>query len=162
MTVRRARDDDVPAIRRCVLDAYAVYADRLDRPPAPLEDDYGARVRAGEVHLDTVAGGELRGVIVTVPAADHLFVANLAVRPEFQRQGVGRRLLAHAERQARALGLPEVRLSTHERMTENRAFYAARGYRETGAAVVDGRPRVSFAKAVGGARRTPRPRQRFK
>jgi len=146
MTIRPAEASDVAAIRRCVIDAYARYSDRLDRPPAPLFDDYDAEVAAGQVFVD--AEPEVRGVVVIVPAADHLLIQNLAVRPELQGQGVGGRLLEFAEARARALRLPETRLYTNERMTENLAFYEDRGYRETGRAVVDGRARVYFSKAV--------------
>ena len=146
MPIRPADATDVPEIRRCVLAAYARYSDRLDRPPEPLFDDYEREVRDGWVFVDCEP--ELRGLAVLTPAADHLWVRNLAVRPELQGQGLGSRLLKFAEARARALNLREVRLCTNERMTENLAFYAARGYRETHRAVENGYARVFFAKTV--------------
>jgi len=153
--IRRARAADVPAIRRCVRDAYAVYLDRLDRPPAPLGHDVAAQVAAGRVFVER--GAALRGVLVVVPAPDHLEIENLAVRPEHQGQGVGRRLLAFAERRARTLGLSEVRLYTHEKMVENQRYYAARGYRELRRGIEDGYARVFYAKPL---RAVSRPRSR--
>jgi GNAT superfamily N-acetyltransferase len=78
-----------------------------------------------------LAGDRLVGVLVLEHAADHVLVENLAVLPGVQGTGIGSRLLRHAEDEARRRGVPEVRLYTHELMTENRAYYPRRGYRET-------------------------------
>ena len=146
MPIRPARASDVPAIRRCVRDAYAVYGARLDRPPAPVLDDYAAQVRARTVYVDRTS--ELRAVVVLEARVDHLFVRNLAVRPEFQGRGIGRALLDFAEGKARALGLGELRLATNERMTENLVYYPKRGFRAVGRGVEDGYYRVFFSKSV--------------
>jgi GNAT superfamily N-acetyltransferase len=146
MSIRPAVDADVPEIRVCVTEAYAIYLGRMDRPPAPLNDDHEAQVREGLVHVEI--DGSLRGLIVVLARPDHLFVENLAVRPVFQGQGIGTRLLAFVESRARALGKSEVRLDTNERMTENLRYYSARGYRETGRGVVDGYSRVFLSKHI--------------
>jgi GNAT superfamily N-acetyltransferase len=147
MPIRMAVDADVPEVRRCVIDAYAVYADRLERPPAPVRDDHAAQVREGLVHVESE--GSVRGLIVLRTNPDHLFVVNLAVRPELQGQGIGSRLLDFAEGRARRLGLGEVRLATNERMTENLRYYSARGYIETGRGMEDGYARVFLTKRLG-------------
>jgi ribosomal protein S18 acetylase RimI-like enzyme len=163
MPIRAAVDADVPGIRTCVREAYEVYLDRMERPPAPLRDDPAARVRAGQVFVDAVES--VRGVVVLIPFPDHLLLENLAVRPTVQRHGIGTRLLVFAERRAAELGLPEVRLYTNERMTENLRYYCARGYRETGRAVEDGYSRVFLSKSLPsgpgrGDARTPAVRRR--
>ncbi len=146
MPIRPAVDADVFEIRRCVLDAFAVYADRIDRPPAPIFDDYGAKVREGIVHVES--DGSLRGVAVLIVRSDHLFLETLAVHPRFQGQGVGSSLLTFAEGRARDSGKHEVRLDTNQRMTENLRFYAVRGYRETGRGTRDGYDRVFLSKRL--------------
>ena len=65
-----------------------------------------------------------------------------------QGQGLGNRLLALAEDEARRLGLPEVRLYTNVTMTENLAYYPRRGYVETHRAQQYGFHRVFFRKPV--------------
>jgi GNAT superfamily N-acetyltransferase len=92
--------------------------------------------------------GVVVGVLVLEEAADHVLVENLAVAPDRQGQGIGQRLLQHAEERARSVGATEVRLYTHEAMTENRAFYPRRGFRETHRETQDGRPRVFFTKVL--------------
>jgi len=46
--------------------------------------------------------------------ADHLLLDNLAVRPDRQRRGFGRKFIAFAEAEARRLRFAELRLYTHE------------------------------------------------
>lgn len=147
MPIRLAAEADVPAVRRCVLDAFSVYADRLDRPPAPMLHDYAAQVRDGRVYVET-ADDAVRGVALLIARPDHLFVDTLAVDPRYQRQGIGARLLDFAEARARALGTGEVRLETNVRMTENLRYYTAHGYRETGRGPVDGYDRVFLSKRL--------------
>ena len=74
----------------------------------------------------------------------------VAVRPLAQRRGVGARLLALAEDEARARGLDEIRLYTNEAMTENLAYYPRHGYTETHRAGQGGFRRVFFTKHLAG------------
>ena len=60
-------------------------------------------------------------------------------------------LLDAAEAQARAAGVPELRLYTNEKMHENLAYYSRRGFVETGRALQDGYARVFFARPVEAA-----------
>ena len=73
---------------------------------------------------------------------------NVAVLPAAQGRGIGARLLALAEEQARGLGLREIRLYTNEAMTENLAYYPRHGYAETHRAKQDGFNRVFFRKPI--------------
>ncbi len=76
---------------------------------------------------------------------------NVAVRPAAQGRGVGRALLAHADRTASRLGLTELRLYTHSGMTENIALYTRLGWHETERRTEHGFQRVFFAKAAHSA-----------
>jgi len=87
-------------------------------------------------------------VIVLIPGDDHLLVENVAVDPAMQGRGLGRELMAFAERRAAELELPELRLYTNQLMTENLALYPALGYTETGRRVEDGFARVYFSKRI--------------
>jgi ribosomal protein S18 acetylase RimI-like enzyme len=65
--------------------------------------------------------------------------------------GLGRRLLAFAEREAQRRGYPEIRLYTHRLMTENQRLYASIGYEETGRGEEAGYERVFMRKRLGRA-----------
>jgi ribosomal protein S18 acetylase RimI-like enzyme len=145
--LRAARAEDREAIERLVEAAYGGYVEVIGRRPAPMDADYAALIDDGHV---TVAerNGAVAGVLVLQPMADHVLVENVAVDPSAQGTGLGRRLMAHAEDEARALGLPELRLYTHQRMVANVAWYPRLGFRETERRTEHGFPRVFFEKRL--------------
>ena len=145
--IRPAGPADLDAVRRCVLEAYALYIPRIGREPAPMTADYAELIGRGEVWV-TEENGRVIGVLVLRPLADSLFLENVAVLPACQGRGIGRALIAFAERHARALGLPEVTLYTNERMTENLLLYPRLGYVETGRRTEEGFARVYFRKPL--------------
>lgn len=109
--------------------------------------DYAAAVTAGGTWV-AEDGGQVVGLLVLVPADDHMLLENVAVAPEAQGTGVGGTLMRLAEDETRAAGFPEVRLYTNEAMTENLSYYPRRGYAETGRVAEDGFRRVYFRKLL--------------
>jgi len=126
--IRRAGPADAAAIAALTRDAYAKWIPVIGRAPKPMTADYNAAVRAHLIDL-LIAGGELVALVECIREPDHLLIENLAVAPSQQGRGYGRRMLAHAEQLARALGFAELRLYTNKLFAENVAFYAKHGYR---------------------------------
>jgi ribosomal protein S18 acetylase RimI-like enzyme len=145
--IRRAAAPDASAVRDLVQRSYAPYVARMNRRPAPMDQNYDDLLDTSDSWL-AEDDGRIIGVIVTRLYPDHLLIETVAVLPEAQRHGVGSQLLELAEDHAVACGLHEVRLYTNEVMTENLVFYPRHGYRETGRAVQDGFRRVFFKKTV--------------
>jgi N-acetylglutamate synthase-like GNAT family acetyltransferase len=143
--IRPAVHADVPAIAALVRDAYALYVPRIGRQPAPVTADHAGLVAAGRTSVAEVDGA-IAGVIVLIPAEDHLLVENVAVAPALQGRGLGGELMRYAERRATELGVQELRLYTNALMTENLALYPVLGYVETGRRTEDGFSRVYFSK----------------
>jgi ribosomal protein S18 acetylase RimI-like enzyme len=148
MGIRPARPADVGAIEQIVERAYGGYVERIGMRPGPMDADYAEKVRGGLVSV-VEKDGEVVGLLVLVEMPDHLLVENVAVDPEHHGAGIGRALLAHAERHAREAALGELRLYTHSKMTENRAFYRRLGYREIDRRDEQGFDRVFFVKRLG-------------
>ncbi len=90
--------------------------------------------------------GEIAGLMVLLPKADHLLLDNVAVTPERQGSGLGRRLVTFAEAVALRLGYTEIRLYTNVAMHENLRIYAELGYQECGRGEEDGFQRVFMKK----------------
>jgi N-acetylglutamate synthase-like GNAT family acetyltransferase len=146
--IRRARPDEAPTLKALVERAYAPWVPVVGRRPMPMDDDYGARVSAGEAWVLEEAG-VVHGVLVLEDHADHLLLHNVAVEPARRGEGDGRALLDFAEAEARRRGSPEIRLYTNELMERNIALYAARGYAETERRREKDFARVFMAKRVG-------------
>jgi len=153
ITIRPAAEADVPVLREISVAAYGQYVPLIGRPPAPMTADYATAVRSGQAWVAVAeaagADGGVQGFIVLIRHPGFLLLENVAVRPAVQGRGLGARLLAFAEEQARALGLAEIRLYTNEAMAANLAYYPRRGYTETHRAEEDGFRRVFFRKQLG-------------
>jgi GNAT superfamily N-acetyltransferase len=147
--IRPAQPGDQVAIETIVRAAYAVYIPRIGKPPGPMLDDYARLIADGAVSVIEEAGGEIAALIVLIPKPDQLLLDNIAVRPDRQGRGFGRALIEHAEREARRLGFREIRLYTHEKMTENIALYLRIGFVETGRGREAGYDRVFMTKSLG-------------
>ena len=147
LTVRRAEMSDVAALGAIANEAYRDYVPRIGRQPAPMTADYAEAVRGG-LAWAAVRDGEVVGLLVLAVKPDHLLLENVAVLPSAQGCGIGARLLALAEDQARELGRDEIRLYTNEAMTENLVYYPKHGYAETHRAEQDGFRRVFFRKRL--------------
>jgi GNAT superfamily N-acetyltransferase len=147
LSVRRADASDVAALRVVATEAYRGYVARIGRRPAPMTADYAEAVRGG-LAWAAVRDGEVVGLLVLAVKPDHLLLENVAVLPSAQGCGIGARLLALAEDQARELGRGEIRLYTNEAMTENLVYYPKHGYAETHRAEQDGFRRVFFRKRL--------------
>ena len=145
MRIRPADAGDLASVERIVRDAYTKYIARIGKPPGPMLDDYAVLIRAHQVW---VAGEPVAGLIVLIPEADHLLLDNIAVDPSAQGTGLGRILMDFADTEARRRGYSELRLYTHEMMTENIALYSRIGWTETGRAEQNWFARVFFRKAV--------------
>jgi ribosomal protein S18 acetylase RimI-like enzyme len=146
-TIRPATIQEAGAVTECVREAYAKYVGRIGKEPAPMLVDYEAAILAGEAWV-LVEGDETTGVLVMRPENDHLFVETVAVRPDSQGSGLGRRLMAFVEETARARGLYEIRLYTNETMEENLPFYRSLGFEETGRRLDEGYRRVFMKKRL--------------
>jgi N-acetylglutamate synthase-like GNAT family acetyltransferase len=123
--IRPATSDDIPAVKAVTDAAYHHYIERIGAVPAPMEADHAAEIAAGRVFG---TGNPVTGALVLVPHEDHLHVDSLAVHPQAQGTGVGRRLLAFVDAHASALGLPEIRLHTNAMMWENQEICPRFGY----------------------------------
>ena len=145
--IRPARTGETSAIRDLVRRAYAMYVPRIGKEPGPVLDDYDKRVADGSVFV-LEAKGRLAGILVLLPYEDHLLLDNVAVETDFQGRGIGKALVAFAEHEAVRRGYDEIRLYTHQTMTENIRMYAALGYEESGRGEQAGYDRVFMRKLL--------------
>lgn len=129
-TIQQAEAGDFEVVRDLTIAAYEPYTALFGAPPMPVTEDYAPRIAAGEVWL-LRDGGDIVGLMVVEPHADHFLIYSIAIRPDRKGQGHGSFLLDWVERRARNAKVAELRLFTNARMTRNISLYAANGYLET-------------------------------
>jgi len=109
--------------------------------PLASPESFLPLITAGMVWVAEDSGtgviGALRGEIF----GDVLHILELAVAKDFQRRGLGRRLIDVAVDAARARGLKAITLTTFRDVAWNAPFYARYGFVELSGAQSDGRLR---------------------
>lgn len=114
--------------------AFAYMDDRID-PPSSLHrltvDRIGQDAAAGGL-IGAFAGEALVGCAFVKPDENTLYVGKLAIEPTSQGQGIGKLLLAEAERRAVERGLPALTLQTRVELTENHRAFSRVGFVKTG------------------------------
>ena len=88
--LRLAVPEDVSEVAALVDRAYTGYIVRIGRKPAPMLDDYAVLIADGLVRV-LCRDGRICGVLVLIENDDHLLLDNVAVAPEAQGLGIGRR-----------------------------------------------------------------------
>jgi ribosomal protein S18 acetylase RimI-like enzyme len=145
--IRAATAADVPAIVDIVDRAYRHYIARIGKPPGPMLDDYAARVSEDAVWV-LQEGPAIAGILVLLSTPEYLLLDNIAIAPDRQGRGLGRRLLTFTESEALRRGYREIRIYTHQTMIENQRLYALIGYEETGRGSEAGYDRVFMRKPL--------------
>ena len=118
-SLRRARLEDVSALNELARLAYADYLPVIGRKPQPMAVDWATLIDDHEIWI---MAGEATSAIASLALKvkpDHVLIWSVAVAPEHQHRGIGRRLMAFAEERARALRHDELRLFTNARMKRN-------------------------------------------
>lgn len=122
-----------------------MYVERIGREPAPMVADFATAIKNEQLYV-ALEKGELVGFVVFYPQRDHLHLENVAVSPEFQKRGIGSRLIAFVEQAARQDGFGRVELYTNAKMTENLELYPRLGYQQFDRRLENGFDRVYFSK----------------
>ena len=127
LAFRRATAADAASARDLTREAYAKWVPVIGREPRPMTADFDAAIRDHRVDL-LCQGERVVALIETVAEPEALLIENVAVSPAWQGRGLGRRLMAHAERLAAEMGYGEIRLYANARFVENIALYQRLGY----------------------------------
>ena len=100
----------------------------------PWNDPTKDIARKLEVQRELFVVGELAERLVAVMMVGYEghrgWVNYLAVEPELQGRGLGREMMAEAERRLRALGCPKIQLQVRNENVDAIAFYRRLGYAE--------------------------------
>ncbi|MFF5806527.1 GNAT family N-acetyltransferase [Streptomyces sp. NPDC012746] len=142
LSFRSAVEADVPELVKLVESAYRGEASRggwtteADYLDGRRTDEDGVRqVMAAPdgVLLAVERAGELVACCQLEHRGDHVYFGMFAVRPGLQGGGLGKEILAEAERRARETwGAEEMRMTVVNVREDLIAYYVRRGYRRTG------------------------------
>ena len=130
--IREAIPEDADGLKNCMESAYTPYQERMGgvRLP-PMDVDYSSEIKNYPTWVVESEGKILGGLIMAFED-EQASIANIAVDPKFQGQGIGGDLMDFAESRARENSFSELRLATHVLIEENISLYRHLGWEETG------------------------------
>ena len=127
-------DPRSPEARWCVAQYFAELSLRFEQgfdPEQSIPAEHGEMLPPGGAFLVATVEGEPVGcgaVKTIAPGVGSL--KRMWVAESVRGLGLGRRMLAGLEKEARALGLGTLRLETNHTLTEAKALYRSAGYAE--------------------------------
>lgn len=137
---------DWPALLALLHRAFGFMDGRI-APPSSLHlltrDSIADKSQAESLFLATKSG-ELLGCVFAAQQPDSLYIGKLAVHPEHQRKGIGRRLMDAVEHYAVSKDIDTLELNTRIELIENQSTFQSMGYHVTGEHSHEGFDRPTF------------------
>lgn len=129
--IREAITEDADALKKCMESAYTPYQDRMGgvRLP-PMDVDYLSEIKNYPTWV-VEAEGTIHGGLIMSFKNDQASIANIAVDPKCQGQGIGGALMKLAASKAKENGFSELHLTTHVLLHENLSLYRHLDWTET-------------------------------
>lgn len=128
--IRKAINSDAPRLKSCMIASYSTYKSRLDiNTLPPINTKYENEIDDYPVWVVEIEKKIIGGLILT-HEKQYLMISNIAVHPNFQGLGIGRKLVELAEKEAKSHGFLEMRLATHVLLSENVQLYTHLGWSE--------------------------------
>ncbi len=130
LVLRKAVADDLSFIEAITNAAYQEYIPLILRQPQPMITNHLEFIEQHDVWI-LVLDQQAAGILELVPEPAGLLIYSVAVAPEWQKRGFGKKLLQFAEQRARDLDLKTIRLYTNALFERNIELYRRLGYIET-------------------------------
>jgi ribosomal protein S18 acetylase RimI-like enzyme len=131
MNMREAQAEDAAAVAALIMLAFRVEEFFVDGDRTSA-DAVRARMQQGAFLLVEDVDRVLAGCVYVETRGDRGYFGMLSIDPERQGQGLGRQLVATAEKRCRAAGCREMEIEVVNLRTELPPFYRRLGYTETG------------------------------
>lgn len=140
--ITKATLEDIPALVTLINSAYRGETSRKGWTTEAhlLEGKRTDEPEMTEIFLDPkntilkfTENNTIIGSVLLVEKGHQLYLGMLTVSPELQNSGIGKKLLAEAENQAKALGLSSIIMTVISVREELIAWYKRHGYVDTGA-----------------------------
>ena len=131
IAIRAAGAGDVPRIVRLLNAAFAMERAFIDRDRTSVAE-IADHLNTGLFFVVDAGEGTLAACMYLAQRGDRMYLGMLAVSPAYQGRGLGRLMMAAAERHAVSLGCHAIDIRIVDRRTELPPFYRALGFVDDG------------------------------
>jgi predicted N-acetyltransferase YhbS len=128
--LRGATEEDSPTLARVIALAFEEHRGKLTPPSSSLNKSPEAVRQELQTTKAIVACkyDEVVGCVFYSPREDFVYLAHLAVLPDYRGLGIAKALMQAVEQKALEQNLSKVRLSVRLALEKTRAFYERTGY----------------------------------
>ena len=147
INIRLATESDYKAITRVIDDSFTKYINILNQKPSSMVTDYLPLIKNDQMYV-LIDTKEIIGTLVLKISNEDMWVSNMAINPNLQKKGLGKKLLKFAEEKAKELRLKTVSLYTSSKIPELYEYYVKQGFKETERKKEDGFDRVYLSKTL--------------
>lgn len=128
--LRDATNDDIPALAHVIAAAFEGHRSRLTPPSSSLDKSPESVKQELQTAKALVAckGDKTIGCVFYSPREDFVYLAHLAVLPNYRGLGIAKALMQEVEMKTLEAGFTKVRLSVRLALEKTRAFYERLGY----------------------------------
>ena len=133
LVLRAATASDAAAIAATIAQSFEQYRGKLVPESGAFRETaaaIAAELAKGAGAIVAERNGAMQGCVMTKIEDGDLYFGRLSVLPAARGTGLARRLIAAVEADARARGLPAVRLGVRVVLTDNQKLFASMGYVE--------------------------------
>jgi len=131
--VRKAREEDIPAILEITLEAFSKYAQDLGQPHkvAALNETLETiekDMKKKHILVAFMDGKPVGSIRYEILPGNVSYISRFGVKPDAQNCGIGRALMLEVEKECRNAGVSSIVLHTASKMTNLVRFYYGLGY----------------------------------
>ena len=145
MIPRRAKPEDIPALRALAQQCFQPYAPLIGKMPAPGLEIFDERVERNQVW---VLGSPISAYLIAYDKPPGFLIDAVAVSLRHQGKGLGKQLLQFSETLAADAGHALIWLYANEVMLSNIGLYERLGYQAFDRRREDGYDRVFMRKRL--------------
>ena len=130
LRIKTASTEDAALVHSITHKAFNEFRGVLDPPngsDSETPEDVAGQMLKGGALIGYLNGRAAASLRITVNP-DHLYIGRVGVTPHYRNKGIGKAMILRAENIAAHLRLPEVRLGTREKLTDNVDLYLKLGY----------------------------------
>jgi ribosomal protein S18 acetylase RimI-like enzyme len=127
---RDATEDDIPALANVIACAFEEHRGKLEPPSSSLNKTPEAVAQELQTARAVVAcsNDETVGCVFYTLREGYVYLAHLAVLPQYRGLGIAKALMQSVEGKALEQGCKRIRLSVRLALEKTRAFYERLGY----------------------------------
>lgn len=143
---RPARIEDASFLSELAWAAYSKYSINMNKLPRPVYYNYHDLILKGDTFV-ALNNKNIIGMATLSLRDNYLLIQNIAISPQFQRKGLGKRFINYAKKISISKNISEMRLWTNEKMPGNLEMYISHGFQETHRQEIEGH-RLIYLKKI--------------